>query len=43
MTPLGIVSMIFFLGVTWGGFALLLAFAIRRESRKRAAEQEPAP
>jgi len=30
--------MIFFLGVTWGGFVLLLLFAMRCESRKGPGE-----
>ena len=34
MTTLGIVSMIFFLSVAWGGFLSLLAYAVKQEAKK---------
>ncbi len=35
MTAAGWITMIIVLGVAWGGFALTLILAVRRESEKR--------
>jgi hypothetical protein len=35
MTAAGWITMVIVLGVAWGGFALTLVLAIRRESAKR--------
>jgi preprotein translocase subunit SecG len=39
MTEHAIVTMIAVVGTVWGGFCILLAFALRSESRK-SSEQE---
>ncbi len=39
MTDQAFITMIIVLGGVWGGFALLLTFALRRESRKRAHDE----
>lgn len=36
MNDQAFVTMIVVLGLVWGGFAALLAYALRRERRKRA-------
>ena len=40
MTEQAIITMTIVLGGVWGGFALLLTYALRRESRKRIREEE---
>lgn len=43
MTALGIVSMILFLSITWGGFVGLLAYAVSRERRRTRAAADTVP
>lgn len=42
MTDQAIITMLIVLGGVWGGFALLLTYALRRESRKRTLGEERA-
>ncbi|HEX2254337.1 MAG TPA: MetS family NSS transporter small subunit [Thermoanaerobaculia bacterium] len=40
MSPLAVVVMVLVCGTVWGGFALLLTRAVRREGGKRREEAE---
>jgi hypothetical protein len=41
MTLTGWITMIFVIGLVWGGFAILLPYAIRMERKKGGDEEFP--
>lgn len=41
MTEQAFLTMLAVLGSVWGGFSLLLLYALRRESRKSKTQQKP--
>lgn len=39
MTDQALITMLTILGTVWGGFLLLLGYALRREARKNSEQQ----